>query len=156
MSFDTRNGTRGARQPKGKLLQWANRLMISSIRRKGGEARGGVNRLVLTTIGRKTGAERQSPLAWFPSDGGGWLVVASAGGAPGNPAWYYNLGAHPDRVSIETGGKSIAVTAEQLHGDEREQAWQQITAASPQFADYQVKTDRELPVIRLTGKGTDQ
>lgn len=67
----------------------------------------------------------------------------------GNPAWYHNIAAHPDKVQIETSGREIAVIAEQLHGAEREEAWRQITAAVPRFAQYQQRTDRELPVIRL-------
>jgi deazaflavin-dependent oxidoreductase (nitroreductase family) len=110
----------------------------------------GFNALVLTTIGHKTGIERTTPVGWFPGPDGSWLIVASAAGAKGNPAWYYNLAAHPDRVQIEVDGRKVAVTAEQLHGPEREQAWQQIITASPRFAQYQVKTDRELPIIRLT------
>ncbi|MBE1582125.1 nitroreductase/quinone reductase family protein [Nonomuraea angiospora] len=74
---------------------------------------------------------------------------AAAAQGPGNPAWYYNLAAHPDQVRIEVDGRTVPVVAEQLHGAEREQAWQQITAAAPRFAQYQVKTDRELPIIRL-------
>ena len=110
----------------------------------------GFNALVLTTIGHKTGIERTTPVGWFPGPDGSWLIVASAAGAKGNPAWYYNLAAHPDRVQIEVDGRKVAVTAEQLHGPEREQAWQQIITASPRFAQYQVKTDRELPIIRLS------
>ncbi len=75
--------------------------------------------------------------------------MASAGGAARNPAWYYNIAAHPDKVKVEIDGRTVPVTAEQLHGAEREQAWQQIIAAAPRFAGYQRKTDREIPVIRL-------
>jgi deazaflavin-dependent oxidoreductase (nitroreductase family) len=71
-----------------------------------------------------------------------------------NPAWYYNLAAHPDKVRIEVDGHTVEVTSEQLHGAEREQAWQQITTAAPRFGQYQHKTDRELPVIRLTRRVT--
>jgi len=109
----------------------------------------GMNALVLRTVGRKTGAERTTPVGWFPGPDGGWLIVASAGGSAGNPAWYYNIAAHPDKVQIEVDGRTVPVTAEQLHGTERAQAWQQITTAAPRFAKYQQKTDRELPVIRL-------
>jgi deazaflavin-dependent oxidoreductase (nitroreductase family) len=148
MSFDTPAGTRGARQPSGFALRTVNKLMASRIRRKGGKIMG-FNGLVLTTIGRKTGAERTNPVGWFPGKGGSWLIVASANGAAGNPAWYYNIAAHPDQVQIEVEGRKVAVVAEQLHGAERAEAWQQITAAAPRFAGYQQKTDRELPVIRL-------
>jgi deazaflavin-dependent oxidoreductase (nitroreductase family) len=71
-------------------------------------------------------------------------------GAARNPAWYYNIAEHPDKVQIETPGRRVAVIAEQLHGTERDEAWRQITAASPRFAKYQQKTDRELPIIRVT------
>jgi deazaflavin-dependent oxidoreductase (nitroreductase family) len=81
-----------------------------------------------------------------------WLIVASAAGAARNPAWYYNLAAHPDRVWIELPGGRVAVTAEQLGGVERDQAWRQITAAVPRFAAYQQATDRELPIIRLVAR----
>jgi hypothetical protein len=67
-----------------------------------------------------------------------------------NPAWYYNIAARPDQVQIETPGRKVPVVAEQLHGTERDEAWRQITAAAPRFAKYQQKTDRELPIIRLT------
>lgn len=148
MSFDTQRGTRGARQPGGKLLLWFNQLTVRRIRRKGGRAKG-FKTLVLTTVGRKSGLERTSPVGWFPGPDGSWLIVASAGGAPGNPAWYYNIGARPDQVRIEVGGRKVAVVAEQLHGAERGEAWAQIIAAAPRFAQYEQKTDREIPVIRL-------
>jgi len=63
--------------------------------------------------------------------------------------WYYNIAAHPDQVQIEVAGRKVAVVAEQLHGTERAEAWQQISASAPRFAGYQQKTDRELPIIRL-------
>jgi deazaflavin-dependent oxidoreductase (nitroreductase family) len=149
MSFDTVDGTRGARQPGGRFMRWINQWMMSRIRRTGKAPFMGFDALVLTTIGRKSGAERSTPLGWFPGKDGMWLIVASAAGAAKNPDWYHNLAAHPDRVQIETGGRKVAVVAEQLHGAEREEAWRQITAASLQFAKYQQQTDRELPVIRL-------
>jgi deazaflavin-dependent oxidoreductase (nitroreductase family) len=148
MSFDTRPGTRGARQPGGRVMLWFNKLAARRIRRKGGRMMG-FNALVLTTIGRKSGLERTSPVGWFPGEDGTWLIVASAAGAPGNPAWYYNIAAHPDQLKIDVEGRTVAVTAEQLHGTERAEAWGRIAAAAPRFAQYQQKTDRELPVIRL-------
>ena len=131
------------------MVRLANRMMMRRVRRQG-KVVGDASGLVLTTIGAKSGVERQSPLRWFPSPDGPRLIVASAGGAPGNPAWYHNLKAHPDRVRIEIGTETLDVTASQLHGAEREQAWRQITATAPQFGAYQRKTDREIPVIRLT------
>jgi len=109
----------------------------------------GMNGLVLTTVGNKSGVERSTPVAWFPGENGSWLIVASANGAANNPSWYHNIAAQPGKVQIELDGRKVAVTAEQLHGPEREKAWQEITTASPRFAGYQTKTDREIPVIRL-------
>jgi deazaflavin-dependent oxidoreductase (nitroreductase family) len=152
MSFDTRAGTRGARQPKGLLARQLNSLMSRRVRRKRGGTFMGLNTLVLTTIGRRSGARRTNPVAWFAGPDGSWLIVASAAGAARNPAWYYNIAAHPDQVQIEIGGRTVAVTADQLHGTERAAAWQQIVAAAPRFGGYQQKTDRELPVIRLVSR----
>ncbi|MGH3578607.1 MAG: nitroreductase/quinone reductase family protein [Mycobacterium sp.] len=152
MSFDTRNGTKGARQPRaGRLMRWFNTFAMNRIR-KGGKFIGDMNALVLTTVGRKSGADRSTPVGYFSGDDGSWLIVASAAGAPKNPAWYYNIAAHPDKVQIETAGRKIAVTAEQLRGQQRDDAWRQITAAAPRFAQYQQKTDRQLPVIRLVSR----
>ena len=122
---------------------------MKRVRRKGGRVMG-MNALVLHTVGAKSGAERATPLAWFPGEDGSWLIAASAAGAQANPAWYHNLAAHPDKVHIEIDGGKVPVTAEQLHGPDRETAWQTIVTATPRFAQYQVKTDREIPVIRLT------
>jgi deazaflavin-dependent oxidoreductase (nitroreductase family) len=155
VSFDTKAGTRGARQPSGFALRTVNKLMASRIRRKGGKIMG-FNGLVLTTTGRKTGAERTNPVGWFPGKDGSWLIVASASGSAGNPAWYYNIAAHPDQVQIEVEGRKVAVVAEQLHGPERAEAWQQIATAAPRFAGYQQKTDRELPVIRLVPRSAPE
>ncbi|AWB94714.1 nitroreductase family deazaflavin-dependent oxidoreductase [Agromyces badenianii] len=148
MTFDTPNGTRGARQPgRNRLEQWGNHRMVESIRRKGAK-RG--DKLVIVTIGKKTGVERMTPVRWFPGEGGTRLIVASASGAPRNPSWYYNLAAHPDRVRIEFAGQRIEVTPEQLHGAERDRAWRQIAAQASGFAKYERITDRQIPVIRLT------
>ncbi|RXZ48671.1 nitroreductase family deazaflavin-dependent oxidoreductase [Agromyces fucosus] len=148
MAFDTTNGTRGARQPgRNRFERWANLRMAQRLRRKGDRSG---NKLVLVTVGKKTGEERMTPVRWFSGDGGTRLIVASASGAPRNPAWYYNVAAHPDRVRIEYAGQRIEVTAVQLHGADREAAWQKITAQAPGFARYERITDREIPVIRLT------
>jgi deazaflavin-dependent oxidoreductase (nitroreductase family) len=117
--------------------------------RKGGSFMG-MRLLVLNTVGKKTGAARSNPVAWFAGEGDSWLIVASAGGAAKNPAWFYNIGAHPEAVSIDVGGSNVPVAADQLAGADRETAWETITTASPQFSKYESTTDREIPVIRLT------
>ena len=152
MSFNTRSGSRGVSQPDffKRFLKLFNKNSAGRIRKSG--KFGELPSLVLTTVGSKSGLERKTPLAYFPADDGGWLIVASYAGAAKNPDWYYNLAAHPDRVSIEFGERTESVAAEQLHGPERDAAWRQIIAASQRFADYQEKTDRELPIIRLTSR----
>ncbi len=153
MGFTTQNGTRGARQPGGALLRLVNSLFTRRIRKRG-KLTGGNDGLVLTVIGRKSGERRSTPLMWFPADDGSRLIVASAAGARRNPGWYYNVAENPDRVQIEIGGRTIPVTAVQLHGEEREAAWRVITADSDRFVKYQQQTDRELPIIRLTERTT--
>ena len=148
MTFSAPPGTRGARQPSGRAFRLLNRWVAQRIRRKGGKVMG-FNALVLTTIGRKSGTERVTPLSWFPGEDGSFLIIASAAGAAHNPSWYHNIAANPDKVTVEIDGRTIAVTADQLHGDEREEAWRRIAAAAPRFAAYQDKTDRQLPIIRL-------
>lgn len=148
MALDTPNGTRGARQPgHSRLEQWGNRMMVDRIRRKGDRSG---TKVVLVTVGRKTGEERMNPVRWFPAGGEARYIVASASGAAKNPAWYWNIRSHPDRVRIEFAGQRIDVVPEQLHGAERGAAWAQITAAAHGFAKYERITDREIPVIRLT------
>ncbi len=151
--FDTPAGTRG-RQTTAEFGRWYNKRLDklggTRIGRKVFRRLMGCDALLLTTIGRKSGTERAVRVGCFPGTGGSWLICAAAGGTAVNPAWYYNIAAHPDKVQIEVEGRrKVAVTAEQLHGAERAEAWQQITAAAPQFARFQHKTDRELPVIRL-------
>ncbi len=149
MSFSASNGTRGGRQPGGALMSWFNKRMAKKIRGKGGKAMG-LDPLLLITIGSKSGQVRETPVARFPGPEGSWYVVASANGAARNPAWYYNVAAHPDQIRIVIDGIETAVIAEQLHDAAREQAWQQICAAQPRFAKYATKTDRLIPVIKLT------
>jgi deazaflavin-dependent oxidoreductase (nitroreductase family) len=153
MSFGTPAGTRGARRrgSPGAVGRWVQQRMMNQHRRKGWKFMG-MDVLFLTTIGRKSGQERTTAVAWFPNGDGTWLIVASAGGSAHNPAWYHNIAAHPGRLQIELAGQKIAVTAEQLTGAARAQAWQHIAAAQPRYAKYQQRTDRELPVIHLAPK----
>lgn len=147
--FDTPAGTHGPRSSSGRVDRWLNKLMATRSVRKVFSTFFHFDALILTTIGRKSGSERTIPVCWFPGEDGSWLIVAAAGGTAANPAWYYNIAAHPDKVRITIDNHTVAVTAEQLHGVERAEAWQHITAAAPRFARFQQKTDRELPVIRL-------
>jgi deazaflavin-dependent oxidoreductase (nitroreductase family) len=132
------------------MMRWMNNMAAGRIRKSGKMM--GLKALILTTVGAKSGTQRSNPVGWFPGGDDSWLIVASAGGAARNPAWYHNIAAHPDQIRIEVDGQTIPVRAQQLHGSERDQAWHQITTSTPRFAGYQRKTDREIPVIRLVRK----
>ena len=104
--------------------------------------------LLLNTVGRKSDKSYTTPLVCV-RDGGTYVIIASNGGADRHPGWYYNLRAQEETV-IEVMGKIITVTAEELTGGERDRLWQQIVVDHPQFADYQKKTNRPIPLFRLT------
>jgi len=92
--------------------------------------------------------ERVVPLTCRPLEDGRWAIFASKGGAPGHPAWYADLLAHPE-ATIEFGTDTIEVAARVTQGEERERIWSAQKQARPQFADYEARTDREIPVLVL-------
>jgi deazaflavin-dependent oxidoreductase (nitroreductase family) len=131
------------------MADW-NEQIIETFRANGGEVpRFGRNLVLVHHLGARTGTERISPVMGFPTDDDGWLIVASKGGAPENPAWYHNLLAHPD-VRIETPEGDVDVTAQVLDPAARDDAWRRITAAAPGFAGYEQRTTRTIPVVKLT------
>lgn len=112
----------------------------------------GTNLVLIHHRGAKTGAERVNP-AMSLRDGDGWLVVGSAAGAPRDPAWTINLRANPraEVEAVEDGAvTTVPVHATELTGQDREAAFARFVQMAPGFADYQAKTTRTLPVIRLT------
>jgi len=142
-------GSRGAKTPPRLVVKLLMPIM-EKIHRRSGDRFGGFDVLYLHTVGAKSGQARTSPVARMDDGKGGVLVVASYGGAQQHPAWYHNIVAHPDQVSMEYGGRVQRVTVRQLEGDERAHAWTHITEQVPRFKGYETKTDRELPVLRLT------
>lgn len=108
--------------------------------------------LLLTTTGRKSGQPRTWPLGYI-RDGERLIIIASAGGEPKHPAWYVNLRADPE-VTVQLGGKSVAMHAETATGAERARLWAQVIAVFSGFAEYQRKTTREIPVVILTTVAT--
>jgi deazaflavin-dependent oxidoreductase (nitroreductase family) len=153
MSFEkTPAGTRGKSMPgvNSPVSKWINNQMVRRARHKQDGKFMGMNVLVLTTVGAKTGQRRETLLGSFPDGDNAWLVVASFGGNAKNPAWYHNLAAHPDQAEVDVKGKKVKVTAAPLTGADRDAAWQRIVAAQPRYGGYETKTDREIPVIRLT------
>jgi deazaflavin-dependent oxidoreductase (nitroreductase family) len=83
---------------------------------------------------------------------GEYALVASKGGAPDNPVWYYNLLAHPDEVMLQDGPEPFDVVVQQVSGDERALWWDRAVKAYPPYAEYQVKTAREIPVFIASRK----
>jgi deazaflavin-dependent oxidoreductase (nitroreductase family) len=124
--------------------------LMLRLHRRGGDRFSGMDLVYLTTVGARSGQSRTTAVARFDDGRGGWYVVASAGGAAQHPAWYHNIAAHPDQVIAEVTGTRHRVTVEQLQDDARDQAWATITAQAPRFSTYLDKTDRTLPVLRLT------
>lgn len=153
MSFMVPKGTRGVRmsRPIQAVIKWINGLTADRVGRTG-TAFGTMPALVLNTVGRKSGLQRRTPLAYIPDGHGNWLIIAAYAGAVNNPAWYHNLSEHPDKVSIQILGRTQDVAAVELHGAERDSAWERIVTANKRFAGYQDKTDRQLPVIRLSAR----
>jgi deazaflavin-dependent oxidoreductase (nitroreductase family) len=149
MSVDRRpGGTRGARVPPRAVLAVLMPIMKLVHRISGDRFRGG-DLLYLTTIAARTGHRRTLPIARFDDGAGGWLVVASFGGAARHPGWYHNIAAHPDQVWVEVRGRTDRVEVEQLEGPAHDEAWARITVRSPSFRGYLDKTDRHIPVLRL-------
>jgi len=105
---------------------------------------------VVTTVGAKTGEERKHVLGVFPDGRDAWLVIASNGGALSHPHWFVNIARNPDKVWLTVAGKRIRVNVESLQGKERVDAYARVAAAAKNYAGYPTKTDREIPVLRLT------
>ena len=119
-----------------------------------GGARGntmiGLPVIILTTKGAKTGKIRKIPLMRV-EHGGEYAVVASLGGAPKHPVWYHNLKANPE-VELQDGPAPQDMVAREVTGDEKAKWWDIAVEAFPNYAEYQKKTDREIPVFVLTPK----
>lgn len=134
-----------------------NTRILEEFRANGGRvttAGFGDSLVILHSIGSKSGTERESPVMALRQPDGSWLIAASKGGAPDNPAWYFNLVGTPE-ASIEVPGDAgierVDVVAEVLTGPERDAAWSQFTARSEGFRQYEERAaGRVIPVVRLT------
>ncbi len=113
----------------------------------GGRFFGGGSIIVVTHQGAKSGKVRETPLMAF-REGADYLIVASAGGAPSNPGWYYNLLANAETI-INDGGDEVPVTARDA-GSDRDALWEKVVAAAPRFKAYEGKTDRVIPIVVLS------
>jgi deazaflavin-dependent oxidoreductase (nitroreductase family) len=105
--------------------------------------------ILIHHTGAKSGVERVQPLGCFPQPDGRFVIVASNGGSPAHPGWYYNLKAHP-RITAEAGARTLTVVAEELHGAARAALWPALVAEVPTLGEYQAKTTRRIPVFMLT------
>ncbi|WP_374026417.1 nitroreductase family deazaflavin-dependent oxidoreductase [Mycobacterium sp. HNNTM2301] len=103
--------------------------------------------VLLTVTGAKSGKKRYVPLMRVENDGR-YAIVASKGGAPEHPSWYFNLRAHPE-VTLQDGDSVVTLRARELEGAERELWWQRAVEAYPPYAEYQTKTTRQIPVFVL-------
>ncbi|MFD7900202.1 nitroreductase family deazaflavin-dependent oxidoreductase [Streptomyces sp. NPDC059743] len=104
--------------------------------------------LLLDYRGRRTGQWRRTVLI-YGRDGDGYLLVASKGGADEHPLWFLNLEANPD-VRLRVGAERFAARAETLSPEEKARVWPGLVELFPQYDEYQKKTDRDIPVVRLT------
>ena len=132
-----------------ELNDW-NQRNIAEFRANGGKLGGGFSGapvLLLTTTGAKSGRPYTTPLTYL-ADGDRLVVFASKAGAPTHPDWYHNLKAHP-QVTVEVGTETRHLQAVVASGDERDALYDRQAQAYPQFAEYQQKTTRQIPVVIL-------
>ena len=142
----TPNGTYGPNMPPPpRLLRGIIYALITFML-----TRQGVPVFKLTTTGAKTGKEHTTPLGYFPDGENAWLIVGSNGGSAKHPAWVFNLARNPDKAWIEIDHRKIQVTPESLKGAAYDKAWNEIAAKAPNYGAYKGKTDRIIPIIRLT------
>jgi deazaflavin-dependent oxidoreductase (nitroreductase family) len=130
-----------------------NQKIIDEFRANEGKVGGmfeGAPVLLLTSTGAKSGQRRTTPVVYQP-DGERMVIFASKAGAPENPAWFHNLRANPS-ATVEVGADTVEVDATVTDGDERQRLFDKQKQLMPQFADYEQKTTRQIPVVALQPK----
>ena len=134
-----------------RAMDELNQSVIKEFRANQGKVSGPMEDmpiLLLTMTGAKTGRTLVRPLC-YSRDGDDIVIIASYGGAPRNPPWYYNLVANPD-VTVEVGAEKFRARAKQVYGPERDRLFDAQARLMPFFTDYQKKTQRKIPVLTLT------
>jgi deazaflavin-dependent oxidoreductase (nitroreductase family) len=129
-----------------------NTKIIEEFRANQGRVGGpwaGTTLILVHHIGAKSGMERVLPLGCFRQRDGRFVIVASNGGSPAHPDWYYNLKANP-RITVEVGSQTLTVLAEELDGTARAEVWPKLVAQYPTVGEHQAKTARQIPVFMLT------
>ncbi|GAA1736632.1 nitroreductase family deazaflavin-dependent oxidoreductase [Nonomuraea bangladeshensis] len=127
-----------------------NQQIIDEFRANGGRVGGmfeGSPLLLLTTTGARSGRQVTTPVMYLPDDER-YVIIASNAGADTHPAWYHNLRAHPV-ATVEVGTETFQAKAVPVEGEERDQLYARMVAVAPQFADYERKTSRRIPVLAL-------
>jgi deazaflavin-dependent oxidoreductase (nitroreductase family) len=126
--------------------------IINEFRANGGRVGGpwaGTTLILIHHIGARSRAERVTPLGCFSQPGGRFVIVASSGGSPTHPNWYYNLKAHP-KITVEVGAQTFTVLADELASAARAELWPKLVAEYPTVGEHQAKTTRQFPVFLLT------
>jgi deazaflavin-dependent oxidoreductase (nitroreductase family) len=129
-----------------------NTKIIEEFRANEGRVGGfltGTTMILIHHIGAKSGIEYLTPLACSPQGDGRYAIVASNGGSPAHPGWYYNLKANP-AIKVEVGTQTFTVLAEDLDDTARAELWPKLIAEFPVVGDYQARTTRQIPVVALT------
>lgn len=144
--------------PPRWLIPWITRANVWVYRRSNGRlgaTGGGMRQILVTAVGRRSGAEHTVCLPYWLDDQGRRVVVASFAGGPHHPAWYHNLAdrsANPT-VTVQDRAHRFTAIAEVLEGDERSAVWAALTADRPFYDDYQARTTRLIPLVRLAEVG---
>ena len=132
-----------------KLMNTTHRLLLTATGGRVGWSFSGMPVVELTTVGRRSGQPRKTMLTSPYQEGADMVVVASRGGDDHHPAWYLNLVANPD-VTVAVGGRPAQqMRAEVLEADERDRVWEVIAGRHRNYAGYQKKTTRKIPLVRL-------
>jgi deazaflavin-dependent oxidoreductase (nitroreductase family) len=129
-----------------------NTKMIEEFRANEGRVSGswaGTTLILIHHIGARSGTERVTPLGCSRQGDGRFAIVASNGGSPAHPDWYYNLKANP-RIKVEVGTQTLTVLAEELDGAARAGLWAKLVAEYPSVGEYQARATRQIPVFMLT------
>ncbi len=129
-----------------------NTRIIEEFRANDGRVGGpwtGTTLILIHHIGARSGIEHITPLGCSPRGDGHFAIIASNGGSPTHPAWYYNLKANP-RIQVEVGAQTFTALAEELGGTARAELWPKLVAEFPTVGEYQGKTARQIPVFMLT------
>jgi deazaflavin-dependent oxidoreductase (nitroreductase family) len=109
----------------------------------------GTTLILIHHTGARSGIERVVPLGCFPQRDGRFAIVASSGGSPAHPAWYYNLKANPT-ITVEVGSQTFTALAEELNDPARAELWPELVARYPTVGEHQARTGRQIPVFMLT------